>query len=117
MLPQMYAKLITAALVLAAIIGGFLYVKHLRSEVKTLTSANAVITSKLEDQNTAIEVMKKEADEREAKGKIEISKAKEAAAKNKVKAKIIYRTKPSTPGTSCEADRTSALDLVNGVQK
>lgn len=114
MLSSLYIKLISVALILAALFGFFFYVKHLKTEISSLRADKIVLETNLNNQNAAILEIKKQADIKEAAGKIEIAKAKKIAEKNKQKAKVIYKTKPSTPGNTCEADRTSALDLVNG---
>jgi cell division protein FtsB len=105
----MYAKLIAAALILAAIIGAGLYVKNLQSKVVELTAQNTVLSTKLNDQNEAIKTLKQDADARLKAGEALIAAAQEETKKAKGRSTIIYKTKPSTPGDDCK----SALDLVN----
>ena len=113
MFAGMYLKLIALAIVVAAVLGGIWYVHHLQSEVKDLTTQNVTLSTKLEQQNAAVIAFKEDADKRLAAGQAELTKAQAEAAKNKATARIIYKTKPSTPGDLCK----SALDLVNGGAK
>jgi peptidoglycan hydrolase CwlO-like protein len=109
MFAGMYVKLIAAAIIVAAVLGGVFYVKHLQSSVAELTTENATLTSKLVDQNNAIDALKQDADARLKAGEALIAAAKEETKKAKGRSTIIYKTKPSTPGDDCK----SALDLVN----
>jgi uncharacterized protein HemX len=111
MFAGMYAKLIGIALIVAAVLGGVLYVRHLQSEVQTLTTEKAVIEGKLKDQNDAVDTLKRDADARVAAAEVAVQAAKDETVKAKKKATIIYKQPPSTPGDNCK----SALDLVNGV--
>lgn len=113
MFAGMYAKLIGIALIVAAVLGGVLYVRNLQSKVQTLTTEKAVIEGKLKDQNDAIDVLKKDADVRLAAAQVAIDAAKDETVKAKKKAGIIYKLPPSTPGDNCK----SALDLVNGASE
>ena len=109
MFAGLYVKLIAAAIVVAAVLGAVWYVKHLQSEVAELTTQNTVLSSKLQDQNNAIDALKEDADARLKAGEALVAAAKEETKKAKGRSTIIYKTKPSTPGDDCK----SALDLVN----
>jgi predicted nucleic acid-binding Zn-ribbon protein len=111
MFAGMYAKLIGIALIIAAVLSGVMYVRHLQKEVDTLTAANVVLESKIKDQNDAVDALKKDADARVAAAQVAVQAAKDETVKAKKKATIIYKQPPSTPGDNCK----SALDLVNGV--
>jgi uncharacterized protein HemX len=110
MFAGMYAKLIGIAIIVAAVLGAVWYVNHLQDQVKTLTSANIVLESKIKDQNDAVDALKKDADARVAAAEVAVAAAKDETVKAKKKATIIYKQAPSTPGDNCK----SALDLVNG---
>lgn len=111
MLSGMYIKLIGAALIAAAVIGGYLYVSNLQDKVETLTTQKAALEGQIVTQNAAIDAWKRDADERLAAGAAALELAKAETVKAKAKATIIYKWKPSTPEDACK----SALDLVNGV--
>lgn len=111
MIAGMYTKLIGAALIAGAVIGAYLYVTNLQDKVETLTTEKATLVSQLETQNAAIDAWKKDADARLAASQVALVEAREATAKAKGKAAIIYKWKPSTPEDACK----SALDLINGV--
>jgi uncharacterized protein HemX len=110
MFAGMYAKLIGIALIVAAVLGGVMYVRHLQSKVETLTTEKAVLEGKVKDQNDAVDALKKDADARVAAAEVAVAAAKDETVKAKKKATIIYKQAPSTPGDNCK----SALDLVNG---
>lgn len=111
MLSGMYIKLIGAALIAAAVIGGYLYVTNLQDKVETLTSEKVALEGQIVTQNAAIDTWKKDADVRLAANEAALVAAQAETAKAKGKATIIYKWKPSTPEDSCK----SALDLINGV--
>lgn len=104
-------KLIAAAVIAALAIGLLIYIKHLQSTNADLHASVAVLTNKLNEQNSAVAAWKADADARLKAAASDLARAKEQAAKNKVKAQVIYKTAPSTPGNDCK----SALDLINGV--
>ena len=116
MFAGMYAKLIAAALVVALILGGIWYVKHLQNEVAdltqqvaTLNAQNAALTTSIHQQNDAIGALKTEADTRLAAAAVELAKAKAATKAAQGRATVIYKQPPSTPGNDCK----STLDLLN----
>lgn len=116
-----YAKLIAAAVIVAAVIGGFLYVKHLQSSVAELEQTLAVkeasikqLSASIDAQNLAIEELKKDGDRRLALAAAELAKAKAETARARAAADVIYKVRPSDPNNMCK----SALDLINaGVPK
>jgi cell division protein FtsB len=112
----MYAKLIAIALVVAIVLGGIWYVKHLQNEVadltqqvSTLTAQNAQLTASIEHQNEAINTLQKEGAARLAAAAIELAKSKAATKAAQARAGVIYKQPPSTPGNDCK----STLDLLN----
>jgi cell division protein FtsB len=112
----MYAKLIAVALVVAIVLGGIWYVKHLQAEVadltqqvSTLTAQNAALTASIRVQNDAIDTLKKEGETRLAAAAVELAKAKAATKAAQGRATVIYKQPPSTPGNDCK----STLDLLN----
>lgn len=109
MLTGLYAKLIAAAIIVAAVLGAVWYVTSLQNEVKELTTQNTLLSSKLKDQNDAIDLLKQDADARVKAGEEAVKAAKEETKKAKGRATVIYKTAPSTPGNDCK----SALDLIN----
>ena len=117
MLSGLYARLIGLAVILAALAGAWFYVHHLQTEVATLTTAKTLLEGKIKDQNDAVEALKRDADARLATAQAAIDAAKAETVAAKKKATIIYKTQPSTPGASCDADRKSTLDLLNGAAK
>lgn len=113
-------KLIGIALVALALAGVGFYVWRLKSEIgdlhdqlKTVTEERDTARADVRLQNLSIEKMKQDSIARELAGKALIEQAQKAAQENKSKATVIYKTKPSKPGDSCQ----SALDLVNGSAK
>lgn len=124
MLSGLYIKIAAVAVVVAFVLGGVWYVQNLKGEIEvlkvsntTLKNNNSQLTSEVANQNAAIEAFKIDAGVRLAKATKDLAAAKAATAIAKGKATIIYRATPSVPGTTCEADRQSALDLINGEQK
>ena len=124
MLTGLYAKAIMAAVIAAMVAGAFWYVSNLKSTIKDLeqqlivcVAQGNVLSQKILDQNAAADAFKADADKRLAAASIDLAAAREAAKKAKGKATVIYKTAPSTPGATCEADRKSALDLINGGAK
>lgn len=115
MFAGLYARLIGIGLIVAAVMGAWWYVHHLQSEVKDLTAAKIVLESKIKDQNDAVDALKKDADDRVKAGEVLVAAAKAETVKAKGKATVIYKTLPSQPGKTCEDDRKSTLDLLNGV--
>lgn len=111
MFAGIYLKLIAAAVIVAAVLGGYMYVKHLQNENQRLTQELAIVGSKLSDQNAAVARLKTESDERLAAAQKDLQLAQAEAAKGKNRARVIYKSVPSTPGDDCK----SALDLMNGV--
>lgn len=109
MLAGLYAKLITAAAIIALVLAGVFYVKRLQAKVEHLTAENTLLQQSVKEQNDAVDQLKKDADARVKAGEAAIAAAQEATKKAKGKATIIYKSKPSTPGNDCK----SALDLIN----
>lgn len=112
MFTGLYVKIAVGAAIVAALFFGVQYVRGLQDTVEELGKQNAVLNEKISDQNSAIELLSLEAKERLVAAQAEIEKAQAATVEARKRARIIYRTPPSTPGDSCK----SALDLVNGVQ-
>jgi uncharacterized protein HemX len=124
MLAGLYAKLIGAGILVVALIGGYLYVSHLQTSnaeqaqrIIILQAQVKGLGDQLVQQNAAVEKLKTEGEARLAQAQKDLEAAKAEAAKHTGKATVIYRTLPSVPGKSCEADRQSALDLMNGGSK
>jgi hypothetical protein len=113
MLAGLYAKLIMAGLLVAALGGAYWYVHHLQAENTRLTSENTVLGAKIKDQNDAFDAFKKDADTRLQANEVKLAEAQAETAKAKMKANNAYKAKPSTPADLCK----SALDLVNGGAK
>ena len=117
MISGLYVKLIAAALIAAAVIGGYLYVRNLQSTVKEQA---AVIIQKeanikqlsgaIDQQNAAIEQLKTDAEMRIKAAEALVAAAKAETVKAKKRADDIFRAKPKDPSDLCK----SALDLVNG---
>lgn len=109
---------------MVAVVGAFAaqtfyieYLKLQRSELKTEikaldyrlkdSQANVKSLSKaLDDQNRAVDDLKKEADERLAKKQAELLAAKKDAKKYKDRADEILNTPPSNPNNMCESAET-----------
>lgn len=108
----LYAKLIAGGLVIAVAVGAWLYVGGLQSENVKLKSEVAVLGSKLNEQNQAVESWKAEADKRQRDGEAALKIAMEDTVKARAKASSFYKATPSSPD-SCKA----ALDLMNGGAK
>jgi FtsZ-interacting cell division protein ZipA len=122
MLATIEAKLIGLFIIVALVGGGFWYVSHLRSEVATDETTITTLKGELQTlgdqvkaQNAAVDALKADSDKRLAQAATDLAAAQAAAAKKTAAAKIIYVTKPSVPGKTCDDDRTSALNLLNGV--
>lgn len=113
MFTGLYARLIGLGVVLVIIVGAYAYVSHLRTLNTELTAQNLILTTKINDQNAAIEQLGKDSLARIEAGKIELVAAALEASKNKAKAQIIYRSMPSMPNDLCR----SSLDLINGVTR
>lgn len=113
MFTGLYARLIGIAAILALVVGAWLYVSHLRTEVKGLTAANTLLTEQVKTQNAAVDKFKVEADARLVSAKADLAVAQEAATKIQSRSKIIYKTVPTKGTATCENDRTSTLDLLN----
>lgn len=117
MFAGMYAKLIVAGLIMAAVLGAWWYVTGLQD---TVEEQKAVIIQKeaniqqlnsaIETQNSAVDALKKDADVRLAAAETKLTAARAETVKAKARATIIYKEKPSDPNDLCK----SALDLVNG---
>lgn len=115
MLTGLYARLIGVAAILALVIGGWLYVSHLRTQVKDLTAANTVLTEQVKTQNAAVDKFKTDADARLASAQADLAEAQTKSTQIQTRSKIIYKTVPSKGTATCENDRASSLDLLNGV--
>lgn len=113
MLSGMYIKLIAAAVIMAAVVGGYLYVTNLQDTVKELETQIVLKDAAIKQQNDAIDALKKEADARLAAAQAELEKAKAETVAAKARAQSAYKAKPSDPSNLCK----SALDLVNGGAK
>lgn len=103
-------KLIVIAIAIAAIVGTYFYVRHLQNTNSDLEKDIVILDAKIADQNAAVQALKKEGDVRLAAAQKDLESAKVEASKGKAKARVIYKTAPSTPGNDCK----SALDLING---
>ena len=86
------------------------------AELKALTAQLGVSQASVKslqiainDQNLAIDKLKKDSDEREAAGKILVDKAKLEALKYKRRADELMKLKPTPGKTQCE----SAEELIN----
>ena len=110
MLAGIYIKLIAAAIIVAAVVGGYLYVRNLQDTVTELTVQMEVCGGKVRDQNAAIEALRLNAEARQKAAEVAIAEARAQTKKAQGKATVIYKTAPSTPGDDCK----SALDLING---
>lgn len=113
MFTGLYARLIVIGLIVAALAGGWWYVRGLQKERDELKQQVTILSVKLEEQNQAIDAWKKEADAKLKAAEAEISKAKADTAAAQARAKNVFRAKPSDPSNLCK----SALDLVNGGAK
>lgn len=121
MFAGLYPKLIGLAVILALVAGALFYVHTLRADNAALTTKVTqeadqikILSDDLTKQNEAIDLLKKDGDARLAKAAADLDIAKKAALVQAQKAMDTYRKKPSTPGTTCEADHKSTLDLLNG---
>lgn len=110
MIQTLYIKLIAVAVVATVTIGAVQYVRGLKSDLEKCSTEKIQLETAIGLQNDAIEVLRKEGEERLQKAQQDLDAAKKEAEKNKNAARVIYRATPSTPGDSCK----SALDLVNG---
>ncbi len=113
MFTGLYARLIGLAAILAIVVGAYWYVNNLRNKVKTLEADNIVLVEKVKTQNEAVEKFKTEADARLASAQADLAIAQAQSEKIVTRSKIIYKTVPSKGTATCEADRTSTLDLLN----
>jgi hypothetical protein len=109
MFASLYTKLIAAVVTVTTVLGAWLYVQSLRSSVTKLTTENVVLSSKLSEQNAAIETLKHDADARVQASAALVAAAKEETRKAAGRSTIIYKSKPSVPGDDCK----SALNLLN----
>ena len=109
MLAGLNLKIIGLLVVFAAILGAGWYIKRLQSQVEGLTTEKIVLENSIKIQNAAIDQLKVDSDARLAQAEIALKAAQDAVEKAKGRARIIYKTKPSTPGNDCK----SALDLIN----
>lgn len=124
MLPTLYAKLIGLALIIALVVGGWLYVVNLKSQIAegkaqeaALSSQISVLADKLVQQNAAVDALAKAGDVRLAAAQKDLAAAKTSAAVHTAKANSTYAASAAFPGTTCEADRQSSLSLMNGAAK
>lgn len=117
MLTGLYARLIAVAAILALVVGAWMYVSHLRTEVKDLTLANVTLTSQVQTQNAAVDKFKNDADARLQSAKADLAVAQEQATKIVTKSRIIYKTVPSKGTATCETDRASTLELLNATNQ
>lgn len=106
-------RLIGIVLLLAAILGTGLYIRHLRSEVAELTADKVRLEDAIGEQNAAIQAWKANAEARLTAAQDELARAEEQLKVAKGKAVVIYKAKPSKPNDACG----SALDLINGGAK
>lgn len=123
MLTGIYLKLAIAALIALSVLGGAWYVHSLREHIVTLTTEvttlkvnEVTLKTSIADQNKAIADMKAAGDVKQANADAALSKANLAIKAATAKANSIYQAKPSVAGATCEADRTSALNILNGSQ-
>lgn len=117
MISGLYVKLIAAAVIAAAVVGGYLYVRNLKS---TVEEQKAVIIQKeanikqlstaIEEQNAAIDRLQADAASRLKAAEEALKLAKAEAVRAKGRADALFRAKPKDPSDLCK----SALDLVNG---
>lgn len=124
MLASLYIKLGVLAVLLLALAGAGWYVHSLRADIKDLTAANltlknsvASLTSSIADQNTAIAQMKIDGDAKQATANAALYKANLTIKAATQRANSIYQAKPSVLGPGCDADRSSALNILNGGTK
>lgn len=118
-------KMLILVIVLLAVIGGeYTYINVLKSEKATLVAEKATITTMLTEsqanikqlqndiqaQNTAIDILKAEADARVAKHAAEVKTAQDTAATYKKKADDLLNSKAPANMTKCDA----ANVLING---
>lgn len=113
MFAGIYLKLIAAAIIVAAVVGGYMYVRHLQDSVARLETENLVLGSKIKEQNDAVDAMKADEQARMKAAAAAIASAKAETKRAQGKATVIYKTIPSTPGDDCR----SALDLINGTMQ
>jgi len=109
MFTGLYARLIGAGLIAAAVIAGWLYVSNLRTKVDTLTSDKVRLQAELDLQSASILAAKQLADTQLAAAKVELDAAKAETEKAKKRSVVIYKQPPSNPNDLCK----SALDLMN----
>lgn len=115
--------LILVGILSLALAGSGVYIKLLKSDLEVahsekreletkLSVSNASIASlrsAIDEQNSAIEKMKKDADARAEAGKIIVDKAKQEAQKYKRRADELIKLQPTPGKTQCE----SAEALIN----
>lgn len=109
MLATLQAKLIGAAVIAAAVIGAWVYVQGLRSQIDTLKTQNAAISLQLTVQNDAIAQLQAAAEEKEEAAKKALELARVETANARKRAQNLFKSKPAIPGDAC----ASALELVN----
>jgi hypothetical protein len=111
-------KSLVAILLLAALLGGgYIYIGVLKSDVeKTIAEKNVVIAelqasqaalkglqSAVNEQNTAVEKLKNDAEARVAAGQAEITQAKVTSELYKRKASDLMKVKPDPKLSRCDA--------------
>lgn len=125
-----YREFIAILLLLAAIWGGFEYVKHLHEEVVTLKSDNATLTTNLtasnnsiktlqaaiDTQNAAVDNLKAAADARVQSHSVEIAAANAKADTYRQQALDIMRLKDPTTNKCAQANALINSVIVGGNQ-
>lgn len=116
-------NLVVIGILLALFAGGGIYIKMLKGNIATLTAEKAALVIELQvsnasikslqkaidDQNTAINKMKDDADKRQAAHQTEINKAKATADTYRKQAQDLMDAKAQADKPKCD----SANDLIN----
>lgn len=116
-------NLVVIGILLALFAGGSIYIKVLKGNIATLTAEKAALVIELQvsnasikslqqainDQNTAIDKMKTDADKRQVAHQVEINKAKATSDTYKKQAQDLMDAKAQANKPKCD----SANDLIN----
>lgn len=116
-------RIVVIAALLAVISVEYVYIKHLNSEIIKMTDEKELLErklvdaknelkvslSKIDEQNSAIDRLKKESDDRQKRNLAEMAKVKQAADAIKRSAEEIIRLKPPVGIPVCD----SANALIN----
>lgn len=116
-------NLVVIGILLALFAGGSIYIKVLKGNIATLTAEKSALVIELQvsnasikilqqainDQNTAIDKMKTDADKRQVAHQVEINKAKATSDTYKKQAQDLMDAKAQANKPKCD----SANDLIN----